>query len=127
MGLSELEGIRARRPFRSEAAEGGEHPAETPPPRPGAVPGWLKVTACVLFLALSVVAWKALPAVLYYVLFLIPNYVCGEYLGGKVFSAEFSESISAEEFSVLRIFVGVLVTLFLLGVVYGLAALVLWL
>ena len=127
MGLSELEGIRARRPGRGEAAERGERHAEVPSPRPGVVPGWLKMTVCVLFLALSVVAWVALPAILYCVLFLIPNYVCGEYLGGKIFSAELGASVSAEEFSVLRIFVGILMTLLLLGAIYGLAALVLWL
>jgi len=126
VGLSELEGIRARRPVWSEAAERGEQPTETPQPN-GSVPDWIKIAFCVLFLAFSVVAWASLPKALYYILFFIPNYICGEYLGGTFFSESLGESISEKDFSFKRIFVGVLLTLFLLAIIYGLGALVFWL
>lgn len=123
MGLSEVEGIRLRRP----PGAGDSRPSAGPlawasgPPAPASA--WVRVLLCVLFLAFSASAWWALPAVLYYILFLIPNYACGEYVGGKLFGEEFGRSISDKEFSVARILVGVVVALLLLCVIYGLAAL----
>lgn len=127
MGLLELEGIRTRRPSVSRVHDRHTSPDEPPPASD--LPDGLKIVLCIVFLAFSVVAWKAAVSsellVLYYVLFSIPNYVCGEYLGGKFFSRELGMRISDKYFSVGRIFVGVLITLLMLAAIYGLAALTL--
>ena len=87
------------------------------------LPGWLKVTACILFLIVSFLIWLSVGSTLgktiYYVLFFLPNYACGEYLGGKIFSEDSSLSVSNSGFSVLRILIGVLFVLGFFGLVYG--------
>ena len=83
--------------------------------RPDLPHGALTAAVCILFLILSLSMWAVLSSsglsVLYYILFLIPNYVCGEFLSEKFFSREFGRSISDKDFSLLRVFVGVLVAL----------------
>ena len=123
IGLSEVEGIRLRTPPGAGDSRPSAGPPAWAPGPPASGSAWFKVLLCVLFLAFSASAWWALPAVLYYVLFLIPNYLCGEYVSGKFFGEEFGRSISEKEFSVARIFVGVLMALLLLCVIHGLAAL----
>ncbi len=48
-----------------------------------------KAAACLLFLAVSVGLWLSIDSswarVVYYLLFLIPNYACGEWLGSRIF------------------------------------------
>ena len=89
-----------------------------------------KVAACLLFLAISVGLWLSIETTwlkaLYYLLFLLPTYACGEWLGSKVFSEERGLSISQTGFSIWRIAVGVCTVLALFGVVYGLAFLGKW-
>lgn len=123
MGLSEVEGIRLRRPPGAGDSRPSAGPPAWAPGPPAPVSAWVRVLLCVLFLAFSASAWWALPAVLYYVLFFIPSYACGEYVSAKLFGEEFGRSISEKEFSVARILVGVVMTLLLLCVIHGLAAL----
>ena len=84
-----------------------------------------KAKVCVLFLAISVGIWLSLETTwaktLYYLIFLLPNYACGEWLGSKLFSEQLGLRISQSGFSIERIFIGVLTALALFGIVYGLA------
>jgi hypothetical protein len=84
-----------------------------------------KAVACLLFLAVSAGLWLSIHSswakALYYLLFLIPNYACGEWLGSKIFSQQRGLSISESGFSVLRVLVGVIFVLLLFGLIYGLA------
>jgi hypothetical protein len=95
------------------------------------LPGWLKVITCLVFLSISFLLWLSIKPppgrTLYYILFLIPNYICGEYLGSKIFSEKSGLSISQSGFSILRILFGVLFVFGFFGVVYGMALLIRWL
>lgn len=89
-----------------------------------------KATFCILFLAISAGIWLSLETTwaktLYYVVFLLPNYACSEWLGTKLFSEQRGLRISQAGFSVERIFVGVVTALALFGIVYGLALIGKW-
>jgi hypothetical protein len=84
-----------------------------------------KAVGCLLFLAVSVGLWLSFDSswgrALYYLLFLIPNYACGEWLGSKIFSKQRGLSISESGLSVLRIVIGVIFVLLFFGLIYGLA------
>lgn len=112
-----------------EAPEHSSQPSE--PPDPGGVPGWLKVVGCLLFLILSCMVWLSIDStsgkVLYYILFSLPTWFCGEWLSGKIFNNDVGEMISNSEFSVARIIFGVLFVIVLFGATWGLAALGKWL
>ena len=86
-------------------------------------PDWLLVTLCILFLVFSSVLWFSLNStvtkIIYYLVFLIPTYACGEYLGGKIFSKPRGLSISEVGFSPLRIFVAVCFVLGFFVLVFG--------
>ena len=78
----------------------------------------VKIAVCVLFLAASGFLWLSIDStlgkVLYYVLFLIPNFICAEWLSGKIFSEE-RLSITERWSAPVRIFTGVMVGLVVLG------------
>lgn len=85
---------------------------------------------CMLFLIFSFGLWlyidSTLGKILYYIFFLIPNYACGEELFSRIFSKKFGLSISKSGFSIVRIIVGVLLTLVLFGIIYGAGFLIMW-
>jgi len=87
------------------------------------LPEWVLVTLCILFLIGSFVVWLSINStvskIVYYVVFFLPTYACGEYLGGKIFSRARGLSISEAGFSPLRIFVGVCFVLGFFVLVYG--------
>ena len=89
-----------------------------------------KATCCILFLAISIGFWLSLETTwaktLYYVIFLLPTYACGEWLSSKLFSAQRGLNISQSGFSAARIFFSVLTVIALFGIVYGLALLGRW-
>lgn len=78
---------------------------------------------CILFLIFSFALWLSLTStvgkIIYYVVFFLPTYASGEYLGGKIFSRARGLSISEAGFSPLRIFVGVCVVLGFFVLIYG--------
>jgi hypothetical protein len=82
-----------------------------------------KAAACLLFLAFSVGLWLSIDSswtrAVYYLLFLIPNYACGEWLGSKIFSKQWGLTVSDGGFSLLRIVVGVIFVLLFFGLIYG--------
>jgi hypothetical protein len=90
-----------------------------------------KVVAGLLFLTASACLWLSISSewgkALYYSLFVLPNYACGQWLGSKIFSQELGLSISESGFSLLRIVIAVLFVLTLFGLVYGLAFVMKWL
>jgi len=89
------------------------------------LPVWLTITVCIFFLIFSVGVWMTwnatLGRILYYILFFVPNLLCGQYLGEKIFSRAHGLSISKAGFSPLRIFVGVCFVLGFFVLVYGIA------
>ena len=101
-----------------------------PPMKESQFPTSAKVAACFLFLAISVGLWLSIETfwlkVIYYLLFLLPTYACGEWLGSKIFSEARGVTISEKRFSLWRIVVGVCTALTLFGLVYGLAFLGKW-
>jgi hypothetical protein len=82
---------------------------------------------CVLFLIVSFGLWMVVDSsfekTLYYVFFIIPNYVCAEWLAGKLFSKRSGLSVSQSGFSIMRIVVGVIFVIVVFGVAYGITAL----
>lgn len=94
---------------------------ETNPSNP--LPERLLVTVCILFLTGSFVLWLSLNStlskIIYYIVFFLPTYACGEYLGSKIFSRARGLSISEVGFSPLRIVVGVCFVLGFFVLVYG--------
>jgi hypothetical protein len=89
-----------------------------------------KATVCIFFLAISVGVWLSLETtwakIVYYLIFLLPNYACVEWLGSKLFSEQRGFRISQSGFSIERIFIGVVTALALFGIVYGLAFIGKW-
>jgi hypothetical protein len=87
------------------------------------LPDWLLVTLCILFLIAAFVVWLSITStvskIIYYVVFFLPTYACGEYLGSKIFSRARGLSISEAGFSPLRIFAGVCFVLGFYVLVYG--------
>lgn len=85
------------------------------------------LAALLSFLVLSGGLWLSLDSSwakgFYFLVFLIPNYICVEWLGSQIFSEELSLRISGREFSVVRIIAGVLLMLAVYGVSFGLAIL----
>jgi hypothetical protein len=92
-------------------------------PRSSTLPGWLEVTACILFLIISFLIWLSVEStfckIVYYVLLLLPNYACGEYLGSKIFSKKSGLRIANSGFSLRRILLGVFFVFGFFGLVYG--------
>ena len=84
-----------------------------------------KVVACLLFLTVSACVWLSIESgwakAIYYLLFFLPTYACGEWLVSKFFSKERGLSISESGSSILRIVVALLFVLILFGLIYGLA------
>ena len=113
--------------YRESPAQSGRPPE---PSDPGGLPGWLKVIGCLLFLTLSCLLWLSIDSafgkVLYYLLFFLPTWFCGEWLSGKVFNDDVGSMISNSEFSVTRVIFGVLFVVVLFGATWGLAALAKW-
>ncbi len=111
-----------------EAPEQSSQPTE--PPDPNRFPEWLKVMCCLLFLILSCLLWLSIDStfgkVLYYLLFFLPTWFCGEWLSGKIFNDEVGSMISNSEFSVTRVILGVLFVVVLFGSTWGLAVLAKW-
>lgn len=95
------------------------------------LPERIKIIACLLFLIVSGVLWLSIDStfgrVIYWILFFIPSWFCGEWLFGKIFNDEAGRSISSEGFSLVRIIFGVLFVLAVFGFIYSLAALGKWL
>lgn len=82
------------------------------------------IIACIVFLGISWLAGRS--SWLLFLLLFIPCYACGEWLSGKIFSERSGWSTAESGFSVLRIIYGVILTLLLLGVTYGLTMIVRW-
>ncbi len=95
------------------------------------LPEGIKIIACLLFLIVSSILWLSIDSTfgrtIYWILFFLPNWFCGEWLFGRIFNDEVGMSISSEGFSVVRIIFGVLFVLVVFGLIYGLAALGRWL
>lgn len=129
MGGFAIAKIEMNEPAYREVPAQSSQPPEPSDPR--GLPGWLKVIGCLLFLIISCVLWlsidSALGRVLYYLLFFLPTWFCGEWLSGKIFNDEVGSMISNSEFSVARIIFGVLFVVVLFGATWGLAALAKWL
>ena len=108
-------------PIFWKAAKLHGKPDERPPPN--RFSDGVITVGCILFLIFSFGLWLSIDSsggkIFYAALFLIPNYCCGEWLGGKIFSEESGLSISKSGFSILRIIVGVLIVLVVFGVVFG--------
>jgi len=81
---------------------------------------------CILFLMISFGLWlivdSTLQKILYYVIFLIPNYFCAEWLAEKFLSIP-SLSISHSGFSIVRVIVGAVAVLLLFAIAFGLSIL----
>jgi hypothetical protein len=87
------------------------------------LPESARVPLCVLFLTFSFAVWlfaiSTATQIIYYILFFLPNYICGEYLAGKILPKAESLSVSRAGFSPLRIFVGLCVVVGFFTLVYG--------
>jgi hypothetical protein len=87
----------------------------------------LKAMACLAFLVLSLVLWLMTGrSWLVFILLLLPCYACEEWLSGKMFTERSRWSTSESGFSIFRIIYGVILTLLLFGVIYGLTVIVRW-
>ena len=92
-----------------------------------ALPDWLKVIGCVAFLIFSIYFWYLMNGSLfYYILFSLPTFICGEYLGELIFTDHSGLSNSESGFSILRIVAGVVFVLVLFGVIYGIVFILRW-
>ena len=87
----------------------------------------IKAVACLSFLVLSLVLWLMSGRKWFvFLLLLLPCYACEEWLSGKIFTERSRWSTSVSGFSILRIIYGVILTLLLFGVIYGLTVIVRW-
>ena len=81
----------------------------------------------VIFLIVSLAIWLSVDSsgatALYYVLFLIPNYLCAEWICSKIFHKNSSLSTANSGFSIVRIIVGTLFVLAVGGVIYAIGLL----
>ena len=95
----------------------------TNPPGNTVLPAWLAIFLCVLFLIVSFLIWleqnSTAAKIVYYVLFFLPNYVCGEYLAQKFLAKAEGLSTSKVGFSPLRILLGVCFVLAFFAFIYG--------
>ena len=93
-----------------------------------ALPTWLGVTVCALFVIISIAAWlltgSTLSRIIYYIIFFIPSLLCGEYLGEKIVPRMEELSTAKVGFSPLRILIGVCFVLVLFAFVYGLTSVI---
>src|SRR5215210_571967 len=97
-------------------------------PRPKFFSDGVTTVCCVMFLGFSMGLWLLVDStfekILYYVFLLLPNYICGEWLAGKLLSKTSRLSVSNSGFSIMRIIVGVVAVLSLFGLAFGITMLV---
>lgn len=86
-----------------------------------------KAAAILLFMVLSCGLWLSLDSAwgmsLYFIALLVPNYICGEWLGDRIFSDSLGRRVSEKGFSAARVVVSVLLILAVYGLLFGLAIL----
>ena len=80
----------------------------------------IKLIICVSFLIVSFLWWKSAGHFnwLFYLILLIPSWICSEYIFGKLAKKYSGLSTSESGFSIVRILYGLLIAILLLGVVY---------
>jgi hypothetical protein len=115
-------------PHRTESEEKDEPPAEEA--GTGVARKALKLALCVGFLVACCSLLIAVDSGIRWVLSLLiafPVYVCGQWVFREIFSQESGEAISKREFSPVRVLLGVLTILALVGVIILLSLFGRWL
>lgn len=119
--IIEFQQIAKERLFMGEQENDRIKEDGTPPNRHGVSTG-LKAVACFAFLVLSLVLWLMSGRKWFvFLLLLLPCYACEEWLSGKIFSEHSRWSTAESGFSILRIVYGVILAVFLFGVIYALS------
>jgi len=87
------------------------------------VPRYLWAAGCLLFLALSFALWMCLQSttarVAYYVVFLIPNFLAGQYLIDRILKRSSFMSTEAAGFWVSRVLLGALLVCLVFALGYA--------